>query len=465
MASVFRLSARSTADTDERRPGAPVEKARRQMFLDFCAALDARGIRYVILAGHDAYPDRIDSDVDFMVSEADFERLPRVFSSDGFLPGARLVQALRHETTACYFVFARQVGARLAWLHPDASASYRRRGRLWMRSETVLASRRMSPAGFWIPAPAIEFEYYLVKRLDKGQTGPREIAALAVRFTEDPLSCRSALATLLPPALADSVAQAIVRRDAEWFASRAAELRRAISLSIPREEIAASLIARMADLRRKLRRIRKPTGLVIAVLGPDGSGKTTVIEHLVRELAPAFRRVRRFHLRPRFGAALGATTCVDPHGRPPRSWPVSVLKVLFFGGDYWIGWLRLVLPARVRSTLVVFDRYYHDMLVDPVRYRLPSRFGVARSFVQLIPKPDIWLFLHASPAALLARKQELDPATARRLTERYRELAGELDAAVEVTTDGPLDASLERAVAAVREELERRVLARIGGGP
>lgn len=459
---MFRSSVRSTVGTDERRPVDPVDQARRQMFLDFCAALDARGIRYAILAGHDAYPDRIDSDVDFMVSEADFERLPRVFGSDGFIPDARLVQALRHETTACYYVFARQVGSRLAVLHADASASYRHKGRLWIRSETVLSSRRMSAGGFWIPAPAVEFEYYLVKRLDKGQIGSRELAVLTVRFAEDPSSCRAALARLLPPGLADPVAHAIRRRDAQWFASHAGELKRALTRSVPKERAAGRLFARMTDLRRKLGRIRQPTGFVIAVLGPDGSGKTTVIEHLERELAPAFRRVRRFHLRPRFGAALGATTCSEPHGWPARGWPASALKVLLFACDYWIGWARLVLPARVRSTLLVFDRYYHDMLVDPVRYRLPPHFGLARSFARLIPKPDIWLVLRASPQALIARKRELDPAMAHHLVEGYSELAAELGAGAEVCTDGSLESSLERAVAAVREALERRALDRIG---
>ncbi|MCD6681936.1 MAG: hypothetical protein LT102_15035 [Burkholderiaceae bacterium] len=432
------------------------------MFVDFCAALESRGIRYVILAGHDFYPDRIDSDVDFMVSEADFERLPRLFASEGFIPGARLIHTSQHETTACCFVFTQQIGSRLAFLHADASASYRRRGRLWMRSETVLSSRRRSPGGFWIPAPAVEFEYYLVKRLDKGRLELPQLKVLAARFVEEAPACKAVLANILPPPLADSTAHAIARRDARWFANHTRELRQAILRSMSKEGLARRSIARVGELRRKWLRVMQPTGFVIAVLGPDGSGKTTVIEHLEHELAPVFRRARRFHLRPRFGTAPGTTTCAKPHGQPPRSWAASALKVLLFASDYWTGWLGIVLAARVRSTLLIFDRYYQDMLVDPVRYRLPPRFGLARSFAPSIPKPDMWLVLRTSPTALIARKQELDPMAAEDLVERYSNLTAELAGAFEISTDGALESSLERAVTTVRTELERRVFVRIG---
>jgi len=81
---------------------------RRQLLLGFCQAMEAAGIAYVILAGYQGYPDRIESDVDFMVTEDDFARLPALFNRPDFLPGARLLQALQHETTACYYVMAQQ---------------------------------------------------------------------------------------------------------------------------------------------------------------------------------------------------------------------------------------------------------------------------------------------------------------------------------------------------------------------
>lgn len=439
----------------------PIDDVRRRMFVDFFACLEERGIRYVILAGYEGYPDRIDSDVDFMVSPADFHRLREMFRDTRCIPGARLVQVLRHETTACYYVFARQVGSRMAYLHADATSDYRRGGRLWLESERALSSRRLSVAGFWIPAPAIEFEYYLVKRLDKGTIERIHLERLAARLSEAPEACRQALRRVFSGTLADRAADAITGTDLDWFAQENESLRSALARSLHGERLVGRIRAGLGEVRRRWHRITVPSGFVVAVLGPDGSGKTTVIEHLVREFGPAFRRTRRFHLRPHFGRASGRAACTDPHGGQPRSRLSCFAKLLYFLADYWTGWVALVIPMRMRSSLVVFDRYFHDALVDPARYRLPGAFHVAHRIAPLIPKPDLWLVLHASAPELLDRKREVKESTATVLVEAYCALAKTLPYSALIDTSGSLDDALQRTVRVVRCALEERERGRL----
>ena len=262
----------------------------------------------------------------------------------------------------------------------------------------------------------------------------------------------------LPREIAEAAQNAIRIHDVEWFSKQCRQLRTFVMRSAPQESAVARLYGRVDEVRRVARRILRPTGLVVGVLGADGSGKTTVVEHLLRELAPAFRRVRRFHFRPRFGTPGGAVVS-DPHGRPPRGWIASLAKMMLYVVDYWVGWGCLVIPAKVRSTLVVFDRYFHDMLVDPKRYRLPLQFAPTRWLACLAPTPDIWLVLHASAETSIARKAELDYRTANALGDAYRELAARVPQARLIDTDRELDRTLGDAVKAVRLVLEQRVLA------
>lgn len=440
---------------------AAVSATRRQMFLDFCAALDTRGIAYVILAGHDGYPDRIDSDVDFMVSEADFKRLPALFVQPDIVPGARLVQVVRHGITARNFVFATSVGNHIAYLHPDSAFDFRSNRRLRLRPSEVLPTRRKAVAGFWIPAPAVEFEYYFVKRVDKASVESRHLQRLAALLAENPAGCQSVLDRLLPPPLREPLARAITAGDLAWLARKGDELRRALAAAPLRERPLARLVSHAGEWLRRARRVLHPTGLVIAVLGPDGSGKTTVIEHLQRELAPAFRRVRRHHLRPHFGASGSGAPVTNPHAQPPRGHLASTLKVALFLIDYWLGWLRSIYPARARSSLVIFDRYYHDMLADPTRYRLPRASLVPRWAAPLVPRPDLWLVLYAQPELLVARKGEITLDAARTLARRYEELARQLGAS-QVDTSGALDATLATALRIPLDFLAARTRQRLG---
>lgn len=434
-----------------------VESVRRQMFLDFCRLMEDQSIAYVILSGYRDYPERIDSDVDFMVSEQDFARLPELFRESGCIKGAQLLQVLQHETSAAYYIFAQPVGAQLAFLHPDAAASYRRRGRMWLRSGDVLASRRKSPNGFWIPAAHVEFHYYLVKRIDKANVEAKHLETLAALMAENPEGCTKVLAECFGHN-APRVGQAITNGDVLWFAANKLQLRSDLSTMAPVEGTASRLLGRLLNFVRIGKRIARPTGLVVAVLGPDGSGKTTIIEHLERELSPAFRRLQRFHLRPHFGKAKRNDAPVtNPHAQQPRSRLASEAKALLFLADYWIGWLLSVYPAKVESTLVIFDRYYHDMLVDTVRYRLSERTLLVRWLAKGVPSPNLWLILDAPSDVLVARKGEISLAAATQLTAGYRQLAAELPNARLIETGGGLDETLTHAVAAVYDCLATRV--------
>jgi thymidylate kinase len=105
--------------------------------------------------------------------------------------------------------------------------------------------------------------------------------------------------------------------------------------------------------------------------------------------------------------------------------------------------------ALVRSTLVVGDRYYHDLTIDSRRYRYGGPPWLAKLACILIPSPSLWFILEAAPEVIQTRKREIDERELRRQLEGYRAFAQQLRSARLIRTD----ASLESAVTAMLDAI------------
>ena len=198
--------------------------------------------------------------------------------------------------------------------------------------------------------------------------------------------------------------------------------------------------------------------MLVAVLGCDGSGKSTVIEQAGTRLKPEFAGVCCLHLRPHLRTRRKDQRAADdPHGAPPRGWLASCLKLFYFALDYNLGHLIKVRPHLRRSALVLFDRYCHDLLIDPRRYRYGGPMGLARLLARLVPQPDLWVVLDAPEHTLLARKREVAVDELRRQRRAYRAFAAERESrAVLIGVDRALDEVVDDVAAAVRSRAGRR---------
>jgi len=428
------------------------------LLLGVLAPQQKAGAGRAILHGWQTLPESVRSDIDFAITESDLAHLEmKLLSSQR----ARLVQLLQHESTCYYFVLMGWNGEAYGSLLLDSATDYRRDGCVFFSADELLRD-----AGHWnglcVAAPDVEFKYLIVKKILKGSFPERQRQRLAELVHALPPGAPEATATrLLGDRLGSQFIELIQRGAWAGIEHRLPTLRRQIRWQVLKRDPLNPFRYWVPEIKRRWLRWRYPTGLFIAVLGPDGAGKSTLIDHLERNLAGAFRRTRQFHLRPHLSRAKANSEPVtDPHSQEPRSLVSSMLKLGYYLADYCMGYVWSLRPALVRSTLVLFDRYFQDLPVDPIRYRYGGPSWAVRLLRRFIPQPDLFLVLDVPEEEVRRRKIEVSEAETHRQRQRYLELAMELPSAVVIDGAVPEKDVARQATDVVLDFLHGRYLRR-----
>jgi thymidylate kinase len=306
---------------------------------------------------------------------------------------------------------------------------------------------------FYIPSPAMAFIYYLIKKVEKGHLSDRHGDYLSSEWRKNPVGASAQAGRFWSGHNLETVTYAASQND--WSAVRSALPELKIALH---REVRISIWHWLRELARKVRRILQPTGLHIVFLGPDGSGKTTVLTQVQEILTPIFRRTRSYHLRPYFGASrIDNTPNPNPHGIKPRDILSSLAKLGMWWADYTVGYAIEIFPRLIRSTLVLFDRYYHDLAIDPRRYRYGGPIWLARLIGKCMPSPDLVILLDAPTKIMQARKQEVPFAETERLRKLYLKFISETKNGYIVDGSLPLNMVVEQVNRIVLDKLSQRI--------
>lgn len=402
---------------------------KQELFYRMCNILKDHQIKYAIVGNTDGYPDKIGSDVDIVIPRNqidDFHHAIWEIQDNK----TKVVQMFQHEIVAFFYIVFHFGEHGIQFIQPDTCTDYYRHGKLFLKADYLLEGVREAPqGGFMILAPEKEFIYYLLKKIDKRKISDSQFTHLEKTYLLDKSRCMRECAAFWEDNDLAVIKDAFENNNVEKLLSHLDELQGSIHASVGK-----SLYDSISNIFLKIKRILHPTGLVVGVLGPDGGGKTTMLEQVKKDVYPAFRRISQYHLFPK-NVSDGNVPVTDPHNQPKRGTFLSFLKLLYFVWLYNWGYLTKVLPKKMRSTIVIFDRYYDDVLIDPKRYRNGTPQWMAKMIGAFIPKPDLWIVVDAPTEVIQMRKQEVSIEETERQRQGYKDFAKSTENCLMVDTN------------------------------
>ncbi len=215
-----------------------------------------------------------------------------------------------------------------------------------------------------------------------------------------------------------------------------------------------------ASLSAHLRREGAHAGATLVFLGPDGVGKTTLLRAVSKTLEAVFPEQSIYRWRPAVFARAPRLARL-PHSKPLRSWWGSISYLFFTWLDFTSGYFPTIRSVLSRSGLVIFDRFYHDLLIDPKRYRFAGPMWMVRAIGRLVPPRDLFfVVLDANEKTILSRKQQLPAEEIQRQRRAYRDFAAQAPASVVISTEHGIEQCRAEALEPIFQYLSARLAQR-----
>lgn len=434
--------------------------------------LTLSGLDYCIQNGYENMPDSFLTDVDIFYRNASEKELDRIVMEAA--DNAELLVLQKVAMGYYHFVY---------WLTPalpkhgfqlelDFQSELSKKTMPHYYIPDRLLDRKIAFKGFYIPSPIDEIIYTILRRTVKHNFSQRHLDTLQRAYHTNLDKVERNLHQELPNEIIERIIELLNCNSLEYFETCYSDFYDYVCVQSKQNNTLKKRFSQWwYNFNRMLPlRFLHPTGMDIALLAPDGGGKSTILEALKAYEITSFDGVERKYVRPGMFQNIGQykpnakpekVDNPNPHGRKPDNAVKSWIRFLIYLIDFTLGYYIEVVPLKWKRKLVIFDRYYYDYYVDMYRYHYSLPKWVPHFFSFLIPHPTITFVLYAPANIIYNRKKELTFEETERQCMAFKEMAEKTQNAILIDVNRPISEIVNDIVANIimrRVEMTKRKL-------
>lgn len=412
---------------------------------------------WCVIRNYEGFPcQNYGNDIDILLRRSTVDEFVDAFAK---IPGVQMTNLVRRHYVVSLHAFVKGLGG----VQIDLVLALMWKGIEFLDTKMVLSKSR--PYDKWpnVRVPAHEDEVLMMffhSYLFGGFVKAKYWHKIMKVFREQ----RDLTVAAMKPMLGQDVAVSLVDAVIQGDVNRVMYLRNKVMYALIGNSIARSP---MSTIRQSLLhhlyevwvRLSRYSMMTVAILGPDGVGKSSVIELASKQLEQTAKIVDIYHLKPKvlygkIGIKKGPVA--EPHALPARGVLFSICKILTWVIEYWLD--RIILLPK-HSHLRLFDRYYDDLLVDPKRYRYGGPMWMAKFIAVVMPRPELWILLDAPAELVQKRKSEVLINETLRQKDEYLRLVRGFKNSVVIDASRPLNEVASEVARVIVDAMARRTAA------
>ena len=408
-------------------------------------------VEYCVMNNYENMPEIIPTDVDIAIDNDTLKKLDTILANISARYNVEIIQKIWHGYRKFAYILSPLKIDSPFRLQLDFFVDFSGKGYPNLISNNILLKNRKSFKNFYVPDPTVELLFLFIRRIIKNDMVNRHTDKMIILINEIGYErARGIFSEIFGDEISNTILELIKSNNISEFQKNLNKYRKALKKwSKKNTSIGYRINYLLTQVRRFSIRLRYPVGFSIALLGPDGSGKSTIAKHILERVSGSFHGEKIQYWRPYLLPAMGRlkfwnpsediATNPRPHDHPKQNRIKSFIRFFYYLADYLIGYPIKIYWAKVKKKIIIFDRYYYDYLVDLHRYNFNLPKWIPKFFLPLISAPDLTIYLDADPEVLHNRKKELPLHELKRQCEEFKKALAQIPNSMSVLADKPIN--------------------------